>query len=477
MSDYEQLTAVQIVHGIKRGEFSAVEITREALRLAHTEGKKLNAFITVCDDKALAQAVAVDKAVSSGTIPGSLAGVPIALKDNISYTDYPTTCASRILEGYVPPYDATCVTRLLEAGAVIIGKTNMDEFAMGSSNEYSAYGPVKNPVDHTLTPGGSSGGSAAAVARGIVPLAYGSETGGSVRLPASFCGLYGLKPTYGGISRYGLVAYVSSTDQISPMARTVEDLALAYKIPCGRDPHDATSVAFAHPDYPTSLNTDRKFRIGIPREYFAGGLQPEVNKVVRDAIDVLSGMGHEFVDISLPLTDKAIAVYYIIASAEASSNLARFDGVRYGLRKGGELSLDEMYRRTRSAGFGREVKRKIMLGTYVLSAGYYDEFYLKAARVRELVRKEFRAAFEKVDLIISPTSPTAAFKLGERVKDPLSMYLSDVYTAPANLAGIPGLSVPFGRTDDGRPVGVQFLAPVFGEVSLFQVAHILSGKR
>lgn len=473
MSDYESLSASEIADKVSKGEMSAIEITRQALESAKTEGKKLNAFITLCEEKALRQAKRIDEMPKEEKQSLPLCGVPIAIKDNISYTDYTTTCGSHILEGYIPPYDATVVTRLIDAGAVIIGKTNMDEFAMGSSNENSYFGPVKNPIDNSLAPGGSSGGSAAAVAQKIVPIAYGSETGGSVRQPASFCGTYGLKPTYGGISRYGLVAFASSTDQISPFARTVRDLARAYKVPSGRDECDSTSVAHEHPNYPEMLESDRKFRIGIPKEYFAEGLEKEVEEKVRSAIATLESDGHNFVEVSLPMTDNAIAVYYVVICAEASSNLARFDGVKFGLRMGGDKPLIDMYRETRGVGFGPEVKRRIMLGTYVLSSGYYEAYYHRAGQVRELMRREFDEAFKKVDLIISPTSPTTAFRLGERIEDLLAMYLSDVYTCPSSLTGNPALSVPCGSDSRGRPVGVQFIAPYFNETALFQIARRL----
>jgi aspartyl-tRNA(Asn)/glutamyl-tRNA(Gln) amidotransferase subunit A len=473
MSDYKSLTASEIASSVASGKQSAVEIAKDAIRLAKTEGKELNAFITICEEKALRQAAEVDACVISKRTVGSLAGVPIAIKDNINYTDYPCTCGSHILEGYTPPYDATLVTRLIQAGAVIIGKTNMDEFAMGSSNENSYFGPVHNPVRKDLAPGGSSGGSAAAVAQGIVPLAFGSETGGSVRQPASFCGIFGLKPSYGSISRYGLVAFASSTDQISPLARNAEDIALVYRAVAGRDRRDSTSVAFDHPNYPEKVMSDRKFRIGIPKEYFPAGLDREVNQVVQDAITALQKAGHTIVDVSLPSTDKGIAVYYVVACAEASANLARFDGVKYGIRESGDKSLAEMYGDTRAKGFGAEVKRRIMLGTYTLSSGYYDAYYIKASKVRELLRREVERAFEKCDLIICPTSPTPPFKLGEKVSDPLSMYLSDAYTVTANLTGHPAISVPFGNSADGRPIGVQFMGRYLDELSLFQAAHIL----
>jgi len=473
MSDYRKLSAAEIAARVKQAHLSAVEIVQEALDLAKTEGKELNAFITLCEEKALQQARAIDEKVRAGESAGALAGVPVAIKDNICYSGCKTTCGSHILEGFTPPYDATCVTKLIAAGAVIIGKTNLDEFAMGSSNETSYYGSVKNPVRHDLVPGGSSGGSAAAVAQEIVPIALGSETGGSVRQPASFCGVFGLKPTYGAVSRYGLVAFGSSLDQIGPLARNTQDLALVYRIISGRDSNDSTSVAFDHPDYPELLHADRTFKIGVPGEYFTEGLEPDVDECVKKAIHQLQEAGHSFLDISLPLCGKAIATYYIIAPAEASSNLARYDGVKYGLRIGQGKDLLDMYSDTRAAGFGAEVKRRSMLGTHVLSSGYYDSYYRKASQVRELLRREFEEAFETVDLIITPTTPTPAFKLGEKSDDPLAMYLSDIYTVSANLAGIPAISIPFGRVPDGRPVGVQFMAPHLGELSLFQVAHAL----
>lgn len=494
MLNYRDMTACRIAENVKAGKMSAVDIAQQALALAKSEGHKLNAFITLCEDKALAQAATVDKKVKAGEFvasrasrrkgnsadisAGALAGVPIAVKDNISYTGYPTTCGSKMLENYIPPFDATVIKRLIDAGAVIIGKTNMDEFAMGSSSETSYFGPVRHPLDKKRTPGGSSGGSAAAVAQGIVPLALGSETGGSVRQPASFCGLFGLKPTYGAVSRYGLVAYCSSSDVIAPFARTTEDLAVLYSVIAGHDARDATSLVGDHPDYFSCLKTDRKFKIGIPKQYFAWELSCQVSPVLNLAIESLEKAGHEFYDISLPLTNKAIATHYIIAPAEASSNLARFDGVRFGFRTAGETDLKQMYLRTRSEGFGDEVKRRIMLGTYVLSAGYYDTYYLKAARVRELIRREFENAFKEVDLIITPTAPTPAFRLGEKLKDPLTMYLCDVFTIPSSLAGVPAISVPFGTVPAADsvlelPVGVQFIAPYMGEKVLLQIASIL----
>jgi aspartyl-tRNA(Asn)/glutamyl-tRNA(Gln) amidotransferase subunit A len=475
VSQETTLTAAHLADGVAAGDLSAGELLKAALELGRTEGRRLNAFIILCQEKALRQAQQIDRKVKAGGPVGPLAGVPVAIKDNICYSGYPTTCASHILEGFVPPYDATVVTKLIDAGAIIIGKTNLDEFAMGSSNETSYYGPAKSPVGDDLVPGGSSGGSAAAVAAGIVPIALGSDTGGSIRQPAAFCGIYGLKPTYGAVSRYGLVAYGSSLDQIGLFARNVKDLALAYKVVAGHDPSDSTSVPYEHPEYSELLEPEKSFKIGVPKEFFTEGLDPEIDAGVKQAIRDLQEIGHIFIDISLPLTDKAIATYYTIVTAEASSNLARYDGVRYGLRESGDKDLATMYTDTRTAGFGPEVKRRIMLGTFVLSSGYYDQYYAKASRVRELFRRDFDKAFSQVDLIISPTTPTPAFKFGDKLDDPLTMYLSDIYTVLANLVGIPAISVPHGKTSDGRPVGIQFMAPHFGELSLFEIAFALEG--
>ena len=472
IKDYDRLTAEEIIAGIKDRKFTAVEICQAALGLAMSTGKQLNAFISLTPELAESQAAKIDQVLADGRAIGSLAGVPVALKDNICLSGLPTTCASHILEGFIPPYNATCVERLIAAGAVIIGKTNMDEFAMGSSNENSYYGPVSSPVRRDLVPGGSSGGSAAAVAAGIVPLAFGSETGGSVRQPASFCGIFGLKPSYGGISRYGLVAFASSMDQIGPFARTASDLALGYSAVCGRDDKDSTSVAFRHPDYLNSVRIQCKFRIGVPREFFGEGLDSEVRQRIEYTIEILRNEGHQVLDVSVPHAPLATAVYYIIADAEASSNLARFDGVRYGLRKESS-DLFEMYCHTRSYGFGTEVKRRIILGTYVLSAGYYDDYYLKAQKVRQLLKIDFENVFRVVDLILTPTSPTPPFRIGERVSDPLAMYLSDIYTAPANLTGIPALSLPCGISSQNIPVGLQLMAPAFEEARLFQAAYLI----
>jgi aspartyl-tRNA(Asn)/glutamyl-tRNA(Gln) amidotransferase subunit A len=425
----------------------------------------LNAFLEI-DREASKRAAAVE---NSG---GALAGVPVAVKDNICVRGMQTSCGSRILGDYHPPYDATVIERLLGAGAVIIGKTNCDEFAMGSSNENSAFGPVRNPWDTTRVPGGSSGGSAAAVAAGIVPVALGSDTGGSVRQPASLCGVLGLKPTYGRNSRYGLVAFASSLDQVGVFAREVTDVARVLGVIAGRDRHDSTTADVPVPDYVAALDVDLKgARLGFPRALFGKGLDEEVGTAVKNVVDVYRELGAEIVDVELPNAGYAIAVYYIIATAEASSNLARFDGVRYGFRAEDAPELRQMYRKTREEGFGAEVKRRIMLGTYVLSAGYYDAYYRKAQQVRTLIKNDFLNAFKDCDAIITPTAPTPAFALGEKVDDPLAMYLNDIYTVTANLAGIPGLSVPCGLSSARLPIGFQLLGPYWSEPTLLKLAH------
>jgi len=404
-----------------------------------------------------------------GNLP-PLAGLPVAVKDVICTTDFPTTCGSRILDGWVPPYDAYVVTRLREAGAVIIGKTNMDEFAMGSSTENSAFGPTRNPWDVSRVPGGSSGGSAAAVAASLAPVALGTDTGGSIRQPAGFCGIVGLKPTYGRVSRYGLVAFASSLDQIGPMTKTAGDAALLLQVLAGRDVRDSTSADLPVPLYKEALNGGvRKLRIGIAAEAFGEGLQADVRDAVSTASRVLEKQGAELVDVSLPTISYALPTYYLIATSEASTNLARYDGVRYGLRAA-STDLYSMYTKTRREGFGPEVKRRIMLGTYALSAGYYEGFFLKAQRARTLVRRDFLHAFERVDLILMPTSPTVPFGLGEKVEDPLQMYLADVYTIPVNLAGLPGISIPCGFAD-GLPIGLQLIGRPFDEPTVLRAAH------
>jgi aspartyl-tRNA(Asn)/glutamyl-tRNA(Gln) amidotransferase subunit A len=434
----------------------------------------LNAFLEIDREGALGRTAAVEK---NG---GVLAGVPVAVKDNICVRGMQTSCGSRILGHYHPPYNATVIERLLDAGAVIIGKTNCDEFAMGSSNENSAFGPVRNPWDTTRVPGGSSGGSAAAVAAGIVPVALGSDTGGSVRQPASLCGVLGLKPTYGRNSRYGLVAFASSLDQVGVFAREVADVARVLGVIAGRDRHDSTTADVPVPDYVAALNGERGdsergslkgMRIGFPGALFGKGLDEEVSTAVKSVVDVYRELGAEIVEVELPNAGYAIAVYYIIATAEASSNLARFDGVRYGFRAEDAPELRQMYRKTRQEGFGAEVKRRIMLGTYVLSAGYYDAYYRKAQQVRTLIKNDFLNAFKNCDAIITPTAPTPAFALGEKVDDPLAMYLNDIYTVTANLAGIPGLSVPCGLSSARLPIGFQLLGPYWAEPTLLKLAH------
>ncbi|MGI8670108.1 MAG: Asp-tRNA(Asn)/Glu-tRNA(Gln) amidotransferase subunit GatA [Aridibacter sp.] len=431
---------------------------------------ELNSFLSIERDSALKRAEEISKTSAENQ---SLRGFAIAVKDNICTTGMQTTCGSRILGNYYPQYDATAVKRLNDAGAIIIGKTNMDEFAMGSSNENSAFGTVKNPWDVSRVPGGSSGGSAAAVASGVVRASLGSETGGSVRQPASFCGIVGLKPTYGRISRYGLVAFASSLDQIGIFGQTSEDVAKVLSVIAGRDKNDATTADVEVPDYLSELNKDISGkRIGVPRELFGEGLDTEVRQSVENAIENYKKIGAEIVDVELPHSKYSIAVYYIIATAEASSNLARFDGVRYGFRAENTHKLREMYMKTREEGFGEEVKRRIMLGTYVLSSGYYDAYYAKAQKVRTLLKRDFNNAFEKCDAILTPTSPTTAFKIGEKSDDPLAMYLSDIYTASANLAAIPGISVPCGISSENLPIGLQLVGKNWSEDVLLNLANI-----
>jgi aspartyl-tRNA(Asn)/glutamyl-tRNA(Gln) amidotransferase subunit A len=459
---------------IARGETTARVATESALNAAEKLNETLNAFLEIDRAGALNCADEIDTKIRSASAGGTtpLAGVPVAIKDNICVTGMQTSCGSRILGPYHPPYDATVIKRLRAAGAVVIGKTNCDEFAMGSSNENSAFGPVKNPWDISRVPGGSSGGSAAAVAAGIVPVALGSDTGGSVRQPAALCGVIGLKPTYGRVSRYGLVAFGSSLDQIGVFARDAGDAASVLQVIAGRDPHDATTADVPVPDYSAELNQDvRGLRIGVSRALLGEGLDPEVRSAIDKSIAAYRELGAEIVDVDLPHAKYAIAVYYIIATAEASSNLARYDGVRYGFRAENAPALREMYRKTRDEGFGPEVKRRIMLGTYVLSHGYYDAYYLKAQKVRTLLRQDFAKAFEKCDAVLTPTTPTPAFMFGEKADDPLEMYLSDIYTVTANLAGVPGISVPCGLSSEGLPIGLQLLGPNWSEARLFRLAH------
>jgi aspartyl-tRNA(Asn)/glutamyl-tRNA(Gln) amidotransferase subunit A len=453
------------------GELDARAVVERALGAAEELNETLGAFLQIDRTGALARADEL-KTTRDESPAGALGSVPVAVKDNICVRGLQASCGSAILGGYHPPYNATAVERLNAAGAVIVGKTNCDEFAMGSSNENSAYGVVRNPWDTQRVPGGSSGGSAAAVAARIVPVALGSDTGGSVRQPASFCGIVGVKPTYGRVSRYGLVAFGSSLDQIGIFATGIHDAALTLSVIAGRDPRDATTADVAVPDYVSELTGEmRGARIGVPRELFGEGLAADVRASVEAAIETYRALGAEVVEVELPHAKYAIAVYYIIATAEASSNLARYDGVRYGVRAEESRTLREMYRRTREEGFGTEVKRRIMLGTYVLSSGYYDAYYLKAQKVRALLKQDFARAFERCDAIITPTSPTTAFLLGEKTDDPLAMYLNDIYTVTANLAGIPGLSVPCGLSKTNLPIGMQLLGPHWSESTLLRFAH------
>ena len=462
---------------IARRETTARAVAETALNAAEKLNDTLNAFLQIDRAGALARAQEIDAAVTSGEA-ATLRGVPIAIKDNICVRGLQASCGSRVLGAYHPPYNATAIERLREAGAIFIGKTNCDEFAMGSSNENSAFGPVKNPWDTTRVPGGSSGGSAAAVASGVVPVALGSETGGSVRQPAALCGIVGLKPTYGRISRYGLVAFASSLDQIGVFGRTTRDVASVLGVIAGRDVNDATTADVPVPDYTAELTTNIKgARIGVPRALFGEGLDGEVQAAVEGAIEAYRELGAEIVNIELPHAKYCIAVYYIIATAEASSNLARYDGVRYGFRAEEATELREMYRRTRDEGFGAEVKRRIVLGTYVLSSGYYEAYYRKAQQVRTLIRQDFRRAFESCDAIITPTAPTTAFRLGEKVDDPLSMYLNDIYTCTANLVGVPGISIPCGLSTEGLPIGLQLVSPPWTENELLRLAHAYEQAR
>ena len=456
---------------VLRGETTARATVESSINAAERLNDSLNAFLQVDREGALLRAAEIDQSGDKETLP--LAGIPIAIKDNICVRGMQASCGSRILGPYHPPYNATAIERLIKAGAVIIGKTNCDEFAMGSSNENSAFGPVKNPWDVSRVPGGSSGGSAAAVAAGIVPAALGSDTGGSVRQPAALCGVIGFKPTYGRISRYGLVAFGSSLDQIGVFARTARDAAAVVEAIAGRDAHDATTADVPVPNYSgeTEKDLEKGFRLGVSRALLGEGLDDEVRAAIEKAIDAYRDLGAEIVDIDLPHSKSAIAVYYIIATAEASSNLARYDGVRYGFRAEEAPGLRDMYRKTRDEGFGAEVKRRIMLGTYVLSAGYYDAYYLKAQKVRALLRQDFANAFKRCDLILTPTTPTPAFRFGEKVDDPLAMYLNDIYTVTANLSGVPGISVPCGLSTEGLPIGLQLLGPYWSESTLFRAAH------
>lgn len=455
------------------GDVSAVEIVRAyALRIGQVESK-VRAYVNRVQDSALAQADALDRQLKLWRKTKPLMGMPFAVKDNMCTEGVPTTCSSRMLQHFVPPYDATVIAKLREHGYILLGKTNLDEFAMGSSTENSAFGPSRNPWDLHRVPGGSSGGSAAAVAADECVAALGSDTGGSIRQPAAFCGVVGLKPTYGRVSRYGLVAFASSLDQIGPITKDVRDAACVLGAIAGHDPLDSTSADVPVPDYMKALAKKdlKKLRVGVPREFFAEGLDPEVDHSVKAAIEELKALGGEIKDIQLPRTDAAVAVYYVLATAEASSNLARFDGVKFGLRAKETRDLLDLYMKTRQEGFGPEVKRRIMLGTYVLSAGYYDAYYGKAQAVRTLVCQDFDAAFKEVDLIVTPATPTPAFKLGAKSEDPLQMYLSDIFTISVNLAGLPAIALPCGFSKSGLPIGLQLIGRPFEEDTMLRAAH------
>jgi aspartyl-tRNA(Asn)/glutamyl-tRNA(Gln) amidotransferase subunit A len=469
------MTATWTISGVKEAlaakKVSARELAAEYFKRIAARNPKLNAYLTLSEERAQKQAARVDAMVAAGKPLPPLAGVPMAIKDVISTRGVRTTCGSKILENYIPPYDATAVEKLEAAGAVILGKTNCDEFAMGSSNENSAYGPVRNPVALDRVPGGSSGGSAAVVAADLAVAALGTDTGGSIRQPGSFCGIPAMMGSYGRVSRYGLIAFASSLDRIGPLARNVRDVAAVLKVIAGRDAHDSTSTTAPVEDYLADLEKPVKgLKIGIPKEYFGVGMEAGVRQKIEAGIEIYRKLGCELVEIHMPHTDYAIATYYIIATAEASSNLARYDGVRFALRVNGD-SLISMYRKTRGAGFGAEVKRRIVLGTYVLSAGYYDAYYLKGQKVRALIAQDFREAFTKVDAIVTPTSPVPAFRLGERTSDPLQMYLADIYTVTGSLAGVPGISVPCGKVNGKLPVGLQIFGPAFGEARVLQLAR------
>jgi aspartyl-tRNA(Asn)/glutamyl-tRNA(Gln) amidotransferase subunit A len=468
----ERWTIGSVRAALAAKKISARELAQDYLGRIAKENPRLNAFLALSPERAYAQADRVDAMIARGEKLPPLAGVPMAIKDVISTSGVTTTCGSKILEKYVPPYDATAVARLESAGAVVLGKTNCDEFAMGSSNENSAYGPVHNPVALDRVPGGSSGGSAAAVAAGLAVASLGTDTGGSIRQPGGFCGIPALMPSYGRVSRYGLIALASSLDRIGPFANTVRDAAEVMNVIAGRDANDATSALAPVPDYTAALDKPvAGLRIGIPREYFGPGMDPAVRHNIDAGIVALEKLGCKTVELNMPHTEYAIAVYYILLTAEASSNLARYDGVRYGLRVPGDGTLMGMYRATRGAGFGAEVKRRIILGTYVLSAGYYDAYYRKAQQVRSLITRDFEKAFTNVDLLVTPTSPVPAFKLGERTEDPLAMYLADIYTVTGNLGGIPGISVPCGNTPEGLPVGLQIFGKQFDEARVLQLAY------
>jgi len=464
-------TLAALSRELQAKKISSVELTQQYLQRIQQHNPQLNAFITVTEERAIAQAKAADARISAGKAT-ALTGIPIAQKDIFCTRDVKTTCGSKMLDNFIAPYDATPVEQFNSAGTVLLGKTNMDEFAMGSSNENSYYGPVKNPWNTAKIPGGSSGGSAAAVAARLTPGATGTDTGGSIRQPAALCGVTGLKPTYGRVSRYGMIAFASSLDQGGPLAQTAEDVALLLTVMAGYDPRDSTSINQSAPDYTRTLNDDlHGLKIGLPVEYFGEGLDPEIARSIEEMIRVVEKLGAKTSKISLPHTDLAASVYYVLAPAECSSNLARYDGVRYGYRCKDPVNLEDLYKRSRSEGFGKEVKRRILIGAYVLSSGYYEAYYRRAQKVRQLIRTDFLNAFKEVDVILTPSTPTPAFNLGEKMTDPVAMYLSDVYTIAVNLAGIPGLSFPIGFSQQGLPLGGQLIGSYFSEPKLLNIAH------
>ena len=476
--DLNLLTVASTRAAIEQRSVTASALVDDFYKKIAVEDGEIHAYITLSKERALAKAAEIDALADKGAALPPLAGVPLAIKEVMVTREVRSTAGSKILGNYSPPYDCTAVARLEHAGAIVLGKTNCDEFAMGSSNENSAWGPVRNPRDKSRVPGGSSGGSAAVVAAGTAVAALGSDTGGSIRQPAAFCGVVGLTPTYGRVSRYGLIAFASSLDHIGPLTKTVKDSALLLQHIAGRDPLDSTSADVPVPTYADEIERPvRGLKLGVPKEYFSEGLDGEVRRAVEAAIQKLAAAGCEVVEISLPHAKYAIPTYYIVATAEASSNLARFDGVRYAFRTKGAKNLSQMYRSTRDQGFGAEVKRRIMLGTYVLSAGYYDAYYLKAQKVRTLLTRDFEQAFAKVDAVVTPTTPTPAFKLGEKTDDPLAMYLNDIYTVTADLVGIPGISVPCGSSKSGLPIGLQILGRHFDEPTLFRLAHVYEHAR
>ncbi|MCX5782760.1 MAG: Asp-tRNA(Asn)/Glu-tRNA(Gln) amidotransferase subunit GatA [Elusimicrobia bacterium] len=470
-ADYSKLSATELSQKIKSRQIKSAEVVSACLETIQAKDSKIKAFVSILEKEALKKAKTIDEKISKGDNVGILAGIPIAIKDNMNIKGFKTTCSSKILENYVAPYDAAVIEKLKEADAVFIGKTNLDEFAMGSSTENSAFQTTRNPWNTEYISGGSSGGSAAAVSASMAPLSLGSDTGGSIRQPAACCGVVGIKPTYGRVSRYGLVAFASSLDQIGPFSYSVEDAALLLRAISGYDKRDSTSANIDVPDYVSEIKKDiNGIKIGLPKEYFIKGMDKEVEKAVRDAVKVFENLGAKISEISLPYTKYAVSVYYLIATSEASANLARYDGIKYGFKAEGTNLIDE-YEKTRGAGFGAEVKRRIMLGTYALSSGYYDAYYGKAQKVRTLIKKDFDEAFKKVDIILTPTAPTPAFKIGEKAFDPLQMYLSDIFTISCNLAGLPGISIPCGFSASGLPIGLQILGKAFKEEDILRSAY------